>query len=42
MDHTTTTTFIRIKVAKEVLNAGEQRIWLYQHVQQSIQLLPTW
>ena len=26
VDHATTTTFIRIKVAKEALNAGEQRI----------------
>ena len=42
VDHATTTTFIRIKVSKEVLNAGVQKIWPYQHVQQSIQLLPIW
>ena len=43
MDHATTTTFARIKVDKVELKAiGKQRIWPYQHVQQSVQLLPTW
>ena len=42
MDHATTTTFARTKVAKVNPNVGEQRIWPYQHVQQSVQLLPTW
>ena len=42
MDYATTTTFAKIKVAKVDLTTGKQRIWPYQHVQQSVQLLPTW
>ena len=42
VDHATTTTFAKTKVAKVDSNVGEQRIWPYQHVQQSVQLLPTW
>ena len=42
MDHATTTTFAKTKVTKVDLNVGEQRIWPYQHVQQSVQLPPTW
>ena len=41
MDHATTT-FVKIKVAKVDLTTGMQRIWPYQHVQQSIQLPPIW
>ena len=42
VDHATTTTFVKIKVAKVDLTIGKQRIWLYQHVQQFIQLLSRW
>ena len=42
VDHATTTTFAKTKVAKVDLNTDQQRIWPYQHVQQSVQLLPTW
>ena len=41
MDHATTTTFAKIKVAKVDLTIGEQRIWPHLHTQQSVQLLPT-
>ena len=40
MDHVTTTTFAKTKVFKVDLTVSEQRIWLYQHVQQSVQLPP--
>ena len=42
VDHATTTTFAKNKVAKVDLNIGEQRKWSYQHVQQSVQLPSTW
>ena len=41
MDHAITTTFVKIEVAKVGLTAGKQRIWPSQHIQQSVQLLPT-
>ena len=42
MDYATTTTFVRIKNAKVDLISGEQKIYPYQHVQQSVQLPPIW
>ena len=39
-EHATTTTFAKTKVAKVDLTIGVQKILLYQHVQQFIQLLP--
>ena len=42
VDHTTTTTSTKTKVVKVDLNIGKQRIWPYQHGQQSVQLPPTW
>ena len=42
VDHGTTTTFVKIEVAKVDLTAGEQRTWPYQHIQQPFQLSPTW
>ena len=42
MDHTINATIIKIKVAKVDLTAGIQRTFLYQHVQQFVQLPPTW
>ena len=42
MDRTTSTNFVRIKVAKVDLTTSMQRIWPYQHIQQFIQLPPTW
>ena len=41
VDHATTTTFSKTKVAKVDLTTCVQEIWPYQYVQQSIQLLPT-
>ena len=40
--HSTSTDFVRIKVAKVDLTTSMQRIWPYQHIQQFIQLPPTW
>ena len=42
VDHANTTTFVKIKVAKVDFTASVQRIWPYQHIQQFIQLSPTW
>ena len=42
VDHTTTSTFVKIKVAKVDLTTGVQRKLLYQHVSQFIQLPPIW
>ena len=41
VDHGTTTTFVRTKVAKVDLTTDEQGIWPYQHIHQSVRLPPT-
>ena len=40
--HTTSTIFDKAKVAKVDLTASVQRVQLYQHVQQFVQLSPIW
>ena len=40
VDHANTTTFVKAKVAKVDLTNDKQKIWSYQHVQQSFQPPP--
>ena len=42
VDHTISTPLAGIKVTKVDLTTGMQRLWPYQHIQQFIQLPPTW